>query len=73
MWSYLQQEEQREVIDSGWNRLETVAHDYYLRNTARLFTTRYLAEAHAGSEEHDNMLNKTPRNHDLFSWSIKIA
>jgi hypothetical protein len=32
--------------------------DYYLQNTARLFTTRHLAEAHVGSEEPDNILNK---------------
>jgi hypothetical protein len=45
--------------------------DYYLRNTARLFTTRHLAEVYAGSEEPDNILNKTPRNYDFVPWSIK--
>jgi hypothetical protein len=28
MWSYLQQEEQRAVMDSGCNRLETVAQNF---------------------------------------------
>jgi hypothetical protein len=30
-WSYLQQEEQREAMDSGCNRLETVAQDLFSR------------------------------------------
>jgi hypothetical protein len=29
MWSYFQQEEQREAIDYGCNRLETVAQDLF--------------------------------------------
>jgi hypothetical protein len=31
MWSYLQQEEQREAMDSTCNRLETVARDLFSR------------------------------------------
>jgi hypothetical protein len=29
MWSYLQQEKQREEMNSGCNRLETVARDFF--------------------------------------------
>jgi hypothetical protein len=36
MWSYLQQEEQREAMDSGCNRLETVARDLFSRCGWRL-------------------------------------
>jgi hypothetical protein len=31
MWSYLQQEEQREAMDSGYNRLDTVSQDLFSR------------------------------------------
>jgi hypothetical protein len=58
------------VVRSNEYKVIIKYYGYYFRYPTRLVTTRDFGSDINGSEEPDKILMRTPRNKDLFPWSI---